>query len=341
MKLERLTALRFLVALSIVLGHLVLMFKPLFGYVFYSFIGTLDTAVSFFFLLSGFILTYSWQQKNNPSWVDFFRNRFSRIFPIYFLALALTFAVRYVQDGQFFSIFSKTIFYVATLLQSWNPAQTLVLNPPAWTLSVEVFLYLLFPFAYFILRKRSLPLLAAINIVLWLSTLLWFQIINPYDRVFSRYFPPSHLSTFILGMSAGFLFVRYRASLELRSTVIGIVTIILLATFTLALALRVPFVIDHHPAILNPFYAGVVLFFALRSDKKSIFAYRPLQLLGESAYEIYIFQAPLAAAWFLIFNPHSGSIFVSCAGYVLTLISISVLIYLYVDLPVQRKFRRT
>src|SRR5437763_10072877 len=143
--LKALTSVRFFAALHVALYHLVRPFDlwgplaPLFssGYV----------AVSFFFLLSGFILTYSHaleyeRGKGNPT--KFYVARFARIYPVYLLT---TLAAGWIMRGQF----DKPIHIVAFLadllaLQTWSVRTANFFNIPAWSISTEAFFYFVFPF---------------------------------------------------------------------------------------------------------------------------------------------------------------------------------------------------
>jgi peptidoglycan/LPS O-acetylase OafA/YrhL len=92
--LTALTGLRTLLALSIVFFHFtpphMELLSPIFnnGFVF----------VGFFFLISGFILAYNYAERPTPLVKrDFWVARFSRLYPVYLVALALSFQM--LQSG--------------------------------------------------------------------------------------------------------------------------------------------------------------------------------------------------------------------------------------------------
>lgn len=79
-----LTALRYFAALSILVGHSLQPFhfeKPIL-------IGNLalGAGVSFFFVLSGFVLALNHEGMTTKSWGEYFFKRFSRIVPLYWFA---------------------------------------------------------------------------------------------------------------------------------------------------------------------------------------------------------------------------------------------------------------
>jgi peptidoglycan/LPS O-acetylase OafA/YrhL len=129
-----------------------------------------------FFLTSGFILAYHyrlnsfWSQRELRKYAI---ARFSRLFPVYLLSL-IVIAPLEVHASMFHASMAAAkewikMGLVCTLLQSWIPRTALLWNKPAWSLSVNLFFYLLFPFGGVFLwrawRIRTLLLLAA---------LLWF-----------------------------------------------------------------------------------------------------------------------------------------------------------------------
>ncbi len=104
------------------------------------------TAVTLFFILSGFILsyTYSGQIAGRGGKLRFWEARFARIYPVYLLALLLSWPFR-GDPGLGLSM------AVLTMVQAWNPFHVNyggAWNSPAWTLSTEAFFYLLFPFFF-------------------------------------------------------------------------------------------------------------------------------------------------------------------------------------------------
>lgn len=106
-------------------------------------------AVSFFIVLSGFIL--AWVSANRPPGRDFQPKRLLRILPVHFLTWALVVCL-------FGSLFAPAgLFTTLTLLSGWIPDHTVywAANAPAWTLSTEVVLYLIFPAVHSFLTRRG------------------------------------------------------------------------------------------------------------------------------------------------------------------------------------------
>ena len=143
-RLTSLTGLRFFAALAVVLYHLRIYFSPIgdglavFGYGF--------TAVSFFFVLSGFVLT--WSQKSDVKTRRFYLNRIARIWPLHLVTMFLAIWAPALPTSSGASL--PGALFVATLTQSWSPASPFLnaFNGVSWSLSCEAFFYLMFPLLF-------------------------------------------------------------------------------------------------------------------------------------------------------------------------------------------------
>jgi peptidoglycan/LPS O-acetylase OafA/YrhL len=121
------------------------------------FISDLNTeAVMLFFVISGFCIRSSSQKTNFGHSADFLhygRRRFARIVPLYWFALAFTGAVGAVLALTADHAFSlENLLGNLSFLQSSDSARgtwfvPYGLNGPLWSISYEVFYYVLFPFA--------------------------------------------------------------------------------------------------------------------------------------------------------------------------------------------------
>ncbi|HVE12493.1 MAG TPA: acyltransferase family protein, partial [Elusimicrobiota bacterium] len=95
--------------------------------------------VGFFFVLSGFILSYTYRGRLDGARErrEFWRARFARVYPVYALGLLL-FAPIELLGGRPGTVAPSALSCV-TLTQAWIPAFALRWNTPGWSLSVEAF----------------------------------------------------------------------------------------------------------------------------------------------------------------------------------------------------------
>jgi peptidoglycan/LPS O-acetylase OafA/YrhL len=141
--LPALTGIRTLLALFILLFH----FTPAGLHYLYPIIDNGYVFVSFFFLISGYILAYNYLDRpERLKLSDFWVARLSRLYPVYIFALAIFWEmlrtehqVRNTKD-----FWEGTVASVV-LMQGWFPTLATFWNTVAWTLSCEMALYAMFP----------------------------------------------------------------------------------------------------------------------------------------------------------------------------------------------------
>ncbi len=158
-RLPSLTGLRFPAALAVFLYHAALAIPALrllrddaaagvFGAVAAQAGGL---GVSFFFVLSGFVLTWSARSGDRPA--AFWRRRFAKIVPNYVVAWGLAMVL-------FAAVYTDAPTAVLNLfmLQVWVPdfSTYFSVDPPSWSLGAEAVFYLAFP-ALFALVRRIRP----------------------------------------------------------------------------------------------------------------------------------------------------------------------------------------
>lgn len=142
----------------------------------------LEHGVSFFFVLSGFILTYNYPSFSSALDIKkFYLNRVARIWPLH--ALMLIFALIMLPENYVFlfpqSLFQKIKIISANifLVHSWIPNSKYYLsgNAVSWSVSLEVFFYLTFPLLVKNLAETWWKkLLGSFLIVVFVLFLCWF-----------------------------------------------------------------------------------------------------------------------------------------------------------------------
>lgn len=199
--LPSLTGLRFVAATMVLVHHAAMVGQVPFLSPWHGF-GT--TGVSFFFVLSGFVLTWSAPESEKIS--DFYVRRVFRIWPLMFLSVLLAIPVFY--SGRDVPVDVAALLLQIFALQAWFNSSKIYFggNPANWSLSNEAFFYLAHPFIARAIKRMKTPLLgmsfflvASIQIVLAYCAYNFFY---PERAWLTYIFPGFRIFEFILGMLA-------------------------------------------------------------------------------------------------------------------------------------------
>ena len=158
-RLHSLTGLRFFAAGIVFLHHAFELTTGTLREAMTAVFGHGRAGVSFFFLLSGFVLAWSMQPGDKAT--SFWRRRAARLWPAYAVATFAGYLVSQFWDGRFFSL--ERLAANLAMVQAWIPAKDwyFSVNSVNWSLSVEAFFYLTFPlYARHIMRMRARPAFA-------------------------------------------------------------------------------------------------------------------------------------------------------------------------------------
>lgn len=346
MRIEQLTFTRFVAAISIVIYHYGKESK-LFYNEYLSFIfNQANFGVSYFFILSGFVMIIAYGEKEHIKFYDYILNRLARIYPIYFLVVIL-YAVKESIKGN--DVINDSILHML-MLQSWVPEKAITLNYPGWSLSVEMFFYITFPFIFnYFYKKKSL-----INISLWiitfwfLSQILFYLIIEKhitnlafYNTKDMTFHPLMHLNEFLIGNLAGMYFM---SCLKTKSR--NFFVIISFLILLLIIILKYPSGLNYHNGLLAVVFIPLILFISLSNDKFTNFLNKKVFVfLGEISFGIYILQDPV----FLLFSDknlkkHFGLYLetdntFSFSIRLIMLILIASISYFYFEKPIRNKIK--
>lgn len=316
--------------------------------------------LSFFFVLSGFVLTIAYFSRHTP-YKAFMQARIARIAPCYLIALSLT-LIAQLTDGRHFGsehilILLALVSVHLLLIQAWTPL-ALSLNFPSWSLSVEMALYAVFPALQKWIRKAkpSPKKLFMYALGFWLFTQVILSIALHFisnEKTFAgglvNLFPPSHLCSFILGIAAAYwLLHEDKATLKKLQKKTAYSAAILLPLILL-LIIQLPWLeqllnirIAMRSSATAPLFTLLIVAIALDSSKLTqALSIKPLLIAGEISYGMYIFQYPIHKLWEDLIGQHLSLPYaLDFTAYLLVLISFSLLIYFKVELPSQIKFRQ-
>lgn len=155
------------------------------------------TGVGLFFVLSGFVLT--WTARPGTTMGAFWVRRLARIYPNHLVGFVLGMAVTVVLTGAVPA--AERFLPGLVLLQSWSPDRDVVfaVNGVAWSLSCEIAFYLVFPVLLWWLRRRS-PAVRWTVAFAALATPALIGALRPELIPVLFHFPPARLPEFLLGM---------------------------------------------------------------------------------------------------------------------------------------------
>lgn len=358
--LPSLTGLRFVAALMVFLFHItVMMPSPISPHPLISPFGA-STAVagdlswmfskagyvgvSFFFLLSGFVLT--WSARDVEPVGRFWRNRALKIFPnhaVTWLATLLVFAAAVTP----LSAYLPNLL----LLHGFFP-QTEIhrsINVPSWTLSCELLFYLLFP-ALLLGVKR----IAETRLWIWASAavagMVMHQLVTQYvipggrsadaplsdlQFWFGYVFPPSRLFEFILGM------LLARIVLAGRWPSFGVLPAALLTVVGYIAALYMPVVWGFNVTTVIPL--GALICAVATTDVRGTSSFlrgRAMLWLGNVSFGFYLSQGVVViyGSW-LLRGDHDmfTAALIAVTLFVATL-GTGALLFHFVERPIMRRF---
>ena len=276
--------------------------------------------VDFFFVLSGFIITYSAYHKYNESgsFSNYIKNRLIRIYVPY-LPIGVFMLVVYTLLPSFSNVNRDiSLLTSLTLIPGGNPALSV-----AWTLSFELCFYLLFSLSFFSKKAWNWFVLVWFLSIIIFNYTVFSMLSFLKIPVFRILFSPYNIE-FILGFLLSSLIVKkIKINLFLGFSIL-ISALILFLCFSL-----------HHLVIfaytLNLLFATAVFFVMYIAIKYCNFKINPnaiLMLVGNATYSIYLIHNPLQMI-LIRSHPKITSIISLMVALAIVLILSSVVGYVY------------
>jgi len=154
--LKSLTSMRFFAAFWVFLFHLQTCIENETSRV-WDIVENGARGVDFFFILSGFVIFHVYADqiaRGHFSLIKYMQKRFARVYPLHLVTLCIFLALTVLRGED-----TNGFFASLTLLHGWHLTDGLVFNGPSWTLSAEVFAYVLF--GVIVTRVPSTAILAA------------------------------------------------------------------------------------------------------------------------------------------------------------------------------------
>ncbi|HFT8008543.1 TPA: acyltransferase family protein [Burkholderia cenocepacia] len=306
-RLNALTSLRFFAASMIVLLHMNGTFWPAIG------MQGFTTGVSFFFVLSGFILCLVYGELRSVAEIRrFYSARIARIWPMHLLSIAL---LLIVTDAALpsWKIAAANIF----LLQSWvpHPDWYFSLNGVAWSISTEFAFYALYPLLMWRLRWNWPVKLACAAFGIVACSLI-YPIIRPANSDEAMLVlagllyisPVARVLEFLVGMLTATLYSRVAYHIKGATSIWTLAEIAVCALVASGVQYAWPTyqnLSPQHPQLAEwilqsgQFWAlsALVFTFAVgRGALSRLLSSRPFVFLGEISFAIYMIHQVIIRA---------------------------------------------
>lgn len=348
--LKPLTSLRFVFAYMVFSGHLGGLFlnynESFLSDTFASYLSISEgyLGVSFFFILSGFILSFKYKEpflKKTITFKKFILSRIFRIYPLHLLTFLFAFYLSYYNNLDSITFWLKSVSNLF-LVQSFIPLKEYFFsfNGVSWSISNELFFYMTFPLLLVLFSKFRkyvflVLLIPLVIIAVRQSTDVhhWVYYINPLFRIFD----------FFLGIVLHDLYMKYKDQKFLKNyaTLLEVSAILLFLGFY--------FFRDNVPQDFRwSLYYWVpmvflIFIFAMQGGWISkLLSKRGCIWLGEISFAFYmIHQLVINVLWILNYKFRFFD-----NGYVLILTALllsiigSGILYRYFEMPLNRYLRK-
>ncbi|MEV4625751.1 acyltransferase [Micromonospora sp. NPDC049523] len=305
--------------------------------------------VQVFFVLSGFVLT--WSARPNDTVKAFWRRRFVKIYPNYLV----TWLLAMLMFAMWMTPAWITVVNVV-MLQPWVPDVNVFfsVDMPSWSVGVEALFYACFPLLYLLIRRIEPSRLKywlaaavagsfAIPAILYLSlpSTPWVESgpVSELQLFFAYIFPPSRLLDFAVGILVA------RAVMTGRWRDIGMLWSGALLIASYVLAMFVPFLYGLRAVSIVPI--ALLIAAAANADiagRFTLLRNRVMVWLGNISYAFYLVQLLVYLA--LRFSLGPGlystpvSLLILLADLAVTIV-VSAALYRFVERPAVRRWSKS
>ena len=304
--------------------------------------------VTFFFVLSGFVLTWAFRPREHP--MSFYWRRVGRIWPAHLVATLLFLAVIVYIGAEIpdWPSFWASVF----LVQGWFPGvePTLPGNGVTWTLSVEILFYALFPVVARVAQRVSTTALVAATAVglAGMYAFTWWArtSLDPSDAAWALRHPVFYLPEFLAGVTLAMAVRRgWRWSIHpvipgLGFAVFAYVLYVGAPKASETLATQLGYLL--HP-ILTTLSVLVLLGCAVReiNGRPGLLAHPVLVAFGAWSYAFFLLHQPVRRLhlheWGRVDNDNNALLVM--AGLAAVILAMSWALYTFVEHPAEQWMR--
>lgn len=350
MRIDSLTSLRFFAAVAVFVHHMDFLSRSpspdlqrYFSWGFEGFAG-----VQFFFILSGFVISYSFslrQSQGGFAFSDFLFFRAARLFPLHWVTM-----IAAILLYQVFTYGNATVLHFLAHIFLFQSAVAdtgfyFGFNGVSWSISTEMFFYLGFCLVVARGSRTLFALWLGLLAIIFANTLIadmsnifttWLLYINPVFRFID----------FLTGMllyrafAARPLSMSYAAAT--RAELGAIAVVVLALVFAIVRQVGIQWRWDLY--YILPMGLMVYVFAHQAGAVSRLLAWRPLVLLGDASFALYMIHQLIINAGLRFFTPETlvsrQTAAAICLAILVVGIGLSVLVYLQFEKPLNLWLRR-
>lgn len=341
-----LTGIRAIAAYMVFLHHYDVFENLSFGNFTHDFFKEFHVGVTFFFVLSGFLICNKYFEETNFEFKSYLIKRFARIYPLYFLLTSITFLIPafFYNQNSFYDL--KIFLSNITFLRGFSDSLKFTGISQGWSLTVEECFYILAPLFLLLLRKRKIYLViiplfliaTGFSLVLFFREFYFFGFFNSNNfmldfTIFGR------ITEFFIGISMSIFLNKIKIKFK-YFTIFGLFFCFF---YIYLLSIIKPIggfgtdcvfgkIIN---TFLLPLFGIAPLFFGLIKEKtvfSKILSYKVFDILGKSSYAFYLIHMGFLINGLNKFSHNYFFIFI-------TLNIIAIFLYLYIEKPINNFIR--
>lgn len=301
-----------------------------------------EAGVDLFFIISGFIIALSTEKYQSAS--SFVIKRFFRIYPVFFICLIFVAIMKYGQ-------YDITRLFTSLLLIQSNysaagPTFGYNLLYPAWTLTFEIYFYLVFMISMWINQRHRV--LISISFIIIPFVILQNTFINeinlngrlsfatPNGLGFLKVPASPMMIEFVYGLLAYYIYRYHKLTINFGT----FITCLIIYGCSLSSGYR------YGPGPVNfGMCAGLVIAASILYEKKhAIRNIKPLAILGDISYSLYLVHTIVLELMIRyetsipIYSQSKG--FTKLTLFIMTSIILSLFFYKYIEKPMIGLSRR-
>lgn len=287
-----------------------------------------SAGVDIFFVLSGFVMWHVTSNQTIDMWT-FWKARFVRIAPLYYLYTALFALALFVHERYAFPLSDVLLSLLFVPFNNSHDHQPVPILGAGWTLNYEALFYLLFGCS--LVLPRRVWRFTALTAVL--AALICLRPFAAIDNALALRFTSPLLMEFVMGMVIATQLTRIQGLPRTMS--------LLLVGVAIGLLLAGPFIWPHVPRTLGAGIPGALLVtaaLALEDSLKEMHWLKPLHVLGDASYSLYLAHGVILALieWYA---PPSLKTMATLPIWLLCALVTSIISYHLVEKPMLKVMR--